>query len=381
MARSLPMLGMIKHDNMRWAFASTLARFCEAILNYVSNIDRAPDKTIVTARYSQHVFTAFEVLFTVWLGGREARLRLAVVECLGVMTHILTVEKLQELLPKLVPGMLSLYKKFTTEVLPITQGLQMMLDAAVRDGSQMLFPHLELILSSLYPLLQYAPNFEDPPSVKNYHELLRCFEKLCQPFSDRVVNFLFVKLENKEERSRVGTLGVLKHLVNACGAHLGDKRELVVSGLRPLLPDPSTRVRQALAQLIVAMAHHGYLGLEGGQLLVAFIVQQCALSATPPPAVKGKKEEDFSAITPLQLRSMCDNILHLMTTTVAHMDLVLWPYLLEFLVPFEYTEALPVVCMCIANLANKLGSEENEKFDLQYDVQVSPLPFLECRLL
>src|SRR5207253_421264 len=99
---SLPMLGMIKHDNMRWAFTTTLSRFCEAILNYVANIDRAPDKTIATSRYSQHVFSAFEVLFTVWLNAKEAKLRLAVVECLGIMTHILTVEKLQELLPKLV---------------------------------------------------------------------------------------------------------------------------------------------------------------------------------------------------------------------------------------------------------------------------------------
>ena len=349
-----------------------MSRFCEAILNYVANIDRAPDKTITTSRFSQQIFSALEVLFSVWLNSKEAKLRLAVVECLGFMTHILTQEKLQELLPKLVPGMLGLYKKFSTEVLPITQGLQMMLDAAVRDGNQMLFPQLELILTSLYPLLQYLPNFEDPPSVKNYNEVLRCFEKLCQPFSDRVVNFLFVKLENKEERSRVGAIGVLKHLVNSCGTFLNDKQGLVVSGVRPLLLDPSTKVRQALAQLIIAMAHHNYLSLEGGQSLVAFIVQQCSISSTSAaPAAKSKKDEDPTAVTPLQLRSMCDNILHLMTTTVPHMDSVLWPYLLEFIVPAEFTEALPVVCMCISNLAQKLVNEESELYDLDYDVQVN----------
>ena len=32
-----------------------------------------------------------------------------------------------------------------------------------------------------------------------------------------------------------------------------------------------------LAQAITAMAHHGYLELEGGQKLVEFIVRQCAL--------------------------------------------------------------------------------------------------------
>lgn len=32
------------------------------------------------------------------------------------------------------------------------------------------------------------------------------------------------------------------------------------------------------AQLIAAMAHHGYLNLEGGQRLVEFIVRQCAVN-------------------------------------------------------------------------------------------------------
>ena len=38
-----------------------------------------------------------------------------------MMSQLLTSEKLGELLPKLIPGMLSLYKKYTNEVLPLTQ--------------------------------------------------------------------------------------------------------------------------------------------------------------------------------------------------------------------------------------------------------------------
>ena len=36
------------------------------------------------------------------------------------------------------------------------------------------------------------------------------------------------------------------------------------------------------AQVCIAMAHHGYLGLEGGQLMVEFIVRQCTLPDDPP---------------------------------------------------------------------------------------------------
>lgn len=140
------MLGMVRHDNMRWVFATTLCRFCEAITSYVANLDRAPNKSITVSKYSQQMYTAFEVLFNVWLNSKEAKvsagegrsmfavcvltsscqilfnqLRLAVVEALGNMTHILAVDKLEEILPRLVPGMLGLYKKFTGDILPITQ--------------------------------------------------------------------------------------------------------------------------------------------------------------------------------------------------------------------------------------------------------------------
>lgn len=372
LSRCLPMLGMVKHDNMRWVFTTTLARFSEAIVSYVANIDRAADKTITTAKFSQSVYSAFEVLFNVWLNAKEPKLRLSVVEALGVMSYIVSREKLAGMIDRIIPAVLALYKKAGSDMLPITLGLQMILDSACKDGDEMLSEQLDGILNGLYPLLQYVPDYTDPPTVKNYNEMLRCFEKLCLPFSDRLMAFLFLKMETKEENSRVGTLNVLKHLVNSCDDALKDKRELVVSGLRPLLMETSLKLRQALAQLIITMAHHDYLRLEGGDQLVKFIVDQCSIQdVAVPPSPKGKKNELDSTVTPLQLRSMCDNILQLATTTVSCMELVLWPYLLEFIVPAEYTEAIPTVCMCLSSLATKLRNEDKDDYFLDYAVQVN----------
>lgn len=41
----------------------------------------------------------------------SSQLRLAVVEALGPMSHLLPSERLEEQLPKLLPGILALYKK------------------------------------------------------------------------------------------------------------------------------------------------------------------------------------------------------------------------------------------------------------------------------
>ena len=50
-----------------------------------------------------------------------------------------------------------------------------------------------------------------------------------------------------------------------------------MSGIRPLLAEPSLKIRRTLAQVIVTMAHHEYLSLEGGDVLVKFIIQQCSV--------------------------------------------------------------------------------------------------------
>lgn len=44
--------------------------------------------------------------------------------------------------------------------------------------------------------------------------------------------------------------------------------------------DSVSQVKKRVVQVISAMAHHGYLELEGGELLVRFIVQHCALPDT-----------------------------------------------------------------------------------------------------
>jgi hypothetical protein len=72
-----------------------LAKFSDGILNYVANIEQAPDKTVTLSRFSQQVYSAFEVLFNVWILSKEAKLRIAVVEALGIMSQLLTKEKLE----------------------------------------------------------------------------------------------------------------------------------------------------------------------------------------------------------------------------------------------------------------------------------------------
>lgn len=71
-------------------------------------------------------------------------------------------------------------------------------------------------------------------------------------------------------------------------------------------------------QVVIAMASHGYLGLEGGQLMIEFVVSQCALNVDDKALVKLSTEE----VTPTSLRDMSCKSLLLITTTIENMDTV-----------------------------------------------------------
>lgn len=206
------------------------------------------------------------------------------------MTHVLAREKMEELFPRVIPGVLNMYKQSPKDVLQITQGLHSMIDAGIKAGDQLLTVHFDSILLTIYPLVQRLPSFTEPSEMRAHNELLRCFEKLCQAFSDRLMAFLFLKMEAKDESLRIGTIAVLKHLINSCGVVLKDKRELIISGVRPLITDPSLKVRSALTQLIVALASHDYLSLEGGRILIKFIVEQCSIIIPAENADKKKRK-------------------------------------------------------------------------------------------
>uniref|UniRef100_A0AAZ3SRU2 Maestro heat-like repeat-containing protein family member 1 n=1 Tax=Oncorhynchus tshawytscha TaxID=74940 RepID=A0AAZ3SRU2_ONCTS len=244
----LPMLGMAKQDNMKWVFSSVLYLI------------------IIKDTFSSEIYAAYDILYCSWLQSRESKLRLTVAEAVGSMSHLMAHDKLEEQLPKLIPTILSLYKKNTEHYVISKVGLPLMTAA---------------VILILLPLQVCAPvDYSNPLTVKNHNEVLRCFSILANTFPDRLVMFVLQKLENSNERIRMGSLSVLRHLINSSTSIMESKKLLILASIRQPLADHSNKVKKRVVQVISAMAHHGYLELEGGDLLVKFIIQHCALPDT-----------------------------------------------------------------------------------------------------
>jgi len=359
------MLGMVKQDNLKWVFAHCIGCFSEAILDYCANIENAPYPDISKDRFYGEIFSAYEVMFNVWLQSKEAKIRLAIVGALGHMSHLMARDKLEEQSQRLLQGITGLYKRHQ-EHYKITQSLCMVLDAATADNAQTLLPFLDNLINGIHAHACVEPNYAEINTVKNYNEILRCFQVLTKAFSDRIVGFLLQKLESGNEKVKAATLGVMRHVIYSSDELLRNKREVIIGGLGAVINDSNIKVRKALAQVITAMAHNGYLNLEGGDQLVEFIVRQCSVDET---AVSNPKMGNSSEL--LGLRSLGENILHLLTTTVEIMEEVLWPYLLQMILPVQYTRAISPVCKNLAYLATKKRDEEAADYQIDFTAQVN----------
>ncbi|XP_062043852.1 maestro heat-like repeat-containing protein family member 1 isoform X5 [Lepus europaeus] len=372
----LPMLGMAKHDTMRAVLCCALQRFSESALEYLANLDQAPDPTVRKDTFAADLASAYDVLFHHWLQSREAKLRLAVVEALGPMSHLLPGEKLEEQLPKLLPGVLALYKKHA-EAFHVSKSLGQILEAAVSVGSRSLEVQLDTLLAALHAQICVPVESSSPLVQSNQKEVLRCFTVLACCSPDRLLAFLLPKLDTSNERLRVGSLQILRHVINSAAAQMEVKKPFILSSMRLPLLDTNNKVKRAVVQVISAMAHHGYLEQPGGEAMIEYIVQQCAL---PPEQELDPGTEDAPADS---VRAVSVRTLYLVSTTVDRMSDVLWPHLLGFLTPVRFTGALTPLCRSLVHLALKRQEAGADAFLIQSEAHVTlPSPYaITTRLL
>ncbi|KAL7990216.1 hypothetical protein Chor_010570 [Crotalus horridus] len=425
----LPLLPLAKQDN-------TKSIFCYAFVGplrglYLANLDKAPDPTVRRDTFSTEIFSAYEVLFSCWLPSRETKVRLAVVEALGPMSHLMPSEKLEELLPRLIPGILALYRKpaeayYVSKVgrlagpprpeqRTLEQSLCQILEASVNIGSRTLDTQVDVLLGTLHlqagslrpgafhwelpgwaalhlvKLVLFSPSPPPPPpmplpppqlcapldsslpfSLKNHNELLRCFTVLAASFPDRLLGFLLPKLESSNEKTRVGTLTILRQIINSAPAQMEIKKPFLLSSMKLPLQDHSNKVKRAMVQMVSAMAHHGYLEQPGGEALIEFLVRQCALPADQmsphsPPQVTPQPPQDPEEVTDSQVQSISANTLFLLSSTVDRMVDVLWPSLLGFVTPVPLTNALAPLCKSLLALAAQKQEQGDSDLQLLYD--------------
>ncbi|GAB6030522.1 HEAT repeat [Chamberlinius hualienensis] len=359
---ALTIFGMIKHDNMRWVIAYALARFSESIIYYIANIDKSPDVSVRKEFFSTELSVAYGTLFNSWLQSKELKIRMVVVEAIGYICQLMSKEKMEEELPRLIPAYLSMYRRHSDPYF-ISESLSMILQAASSNSCSNLGPLVESIITVLFPQTCTIPDYLQTLAVKNHSEVLRCFTIIGYIQPEQLIDYILSRVDNSNERIRIGSLTVIKQLINTPECKIGDRMATILSGLKSALTETNNKVKKVFAQVIVAFATNGYLIIDSNNILTEFIIQQCALPDEPKSL---RKLSDSDPVSNAELRSMCENILHLFVTTVNSIEKIYWPQIVEFLMAEHLTNAAGVICKCASYLGNKLKEEQNSDYEIEF---------------
>ncbi|XP_053206672.1 maestro heat-like repeat-containing protein family member 1 [Panonychus citri] len=386
------MITVIRKDVVRIFFSDCVGQFAESIKEYLSNIDRAPDPAVNKSYFTAEIDALFEAFYHEWLNSRNNRVKESVIKAIGNMISLLSDKTFNEGVPRFINSLLPMYRRPTVslplstndfEIVYSSQSLHQALECIIERGSPNLTrPQMETIVNILFTQTCALPDYQQPNSIRNHNEILRSFATLNSKYSEYLIPWLLAKLESSSELAKIGSLTILKHLINASSQFIVPRLSAIFKSLRRILDEENNRVRRAITQVIVTIAHHGYLDLEGGQALIKYIITQCALEEESEEDLAIRRSStDVDTVTNKDLRTMSDNVMNLLVTTVDDIERVLWPHLFEYLVQPEYTEALPTLCKSLNLMGEKIKRQDSTGRLLQsYFERISHSPKREALL-
>ncbi|XP_023324699.1 maestro heat-like repeat-containing protein family member 1 [Eurytemora carolleeae] len=345
---------------LRTEICKAICRFSEAILDYVSNINEMPDTSVTTAHFQTEGDTIYDTLYTTWLStAKETKMKTLILESMAACTPFLSRDNVLDHGVTMILALLALYKRLGSVAnLEITVCASQLIDMMTSASPAVLETILDPILQAMFIQVCIPADYTSHSILKNHHEAIRSFDTLMKYYPEKVVSGLLLKFDNSDDKSRVGALTVVKHILNLPTKTLNYRLDEITRAIHQNLGEQNSSVRRLIAQIIVVLGDHGCLSGESGKDFIDFIVKMCE---------EGDRGTEFSSTAPEPLAIMGDNILQLLTNSVVGVEPVLWPYLLEYLMQDTSTLAVSAVSKSLAVLSIKKQAAEDPEFSVKFE--------------
>lgn len=334
---------------LRVSFAEAVSHLSDALLDYVSNISMMPDSSVTLAHYNTEADTVYDQLFSFWLPvAKEKDTKLAIMTAIACTTPLISENLMKDKSTQYITTLLGLYKKLAPSLgssLEITLCLSPLLELISNTYPTLLEPVLDPVFNTMFQQVCSPPDYTKQNTVKNHNEILRCYDTMMKHFPAKLVSGLLTKVDNSEERVKIGALTVVRHLLNMNTEDLGERLEEIFNNISSRLSETNMAVQKVMAQIIVLLGHHGTVNGKMGRDCVEFIIRLCAATE--------QVELHSGAVATESLGEMCSNILQLLTTSVPSVEAVLWPYTLEYFFLSDTEAAVPAVARSLAHMAGK----------------------------
>ncbi|CAM4605162.1 unnamed protein product [Lepidochelys kempii] len=339
----ISMLELVEDSRMRQAFCGVLEKCSRAVNGYFMNWEKCSFPRMGESRFCNQILPLYCHVTSNWLTCEELELKKAIIKALGPMMGILLHKKEpQNPIFKEISWLLEQYKE-EIDVFHVTKSLSQLLEVSVEYKIPLPKGKFQAICSALHnQICSPAKQL----SIENHQELFHCVLLLARSSPDDLLAFLHEQLEIEHEAVRVASLDFLRAIVGADLPETRVKKLLIVKAVKSTLRDQNATVRKAALHFIRTLLSSGSVENCAAWDLVAYVFSEFSVSTS-----KLDVEEEST------IQTLCIDILQCLDTSVNGMTQVLWPRLLEYVVPAEYTGTLKPLCRCLRELAEKKQRE------------------------
>ena len=126
---------------------------------------------------------------------------------MAALTPLLSPSLVADRAPQFITALLQLYKKLgpSSSGVEVTLCLSPLLQLTTTTAPPALLdPVIDPLYNTMFQQICIPMDFEKAGTVKNHHEMLRCYDTMMQHSPEKLVAGLLVKADNSEEKLRVG---------------------------------------------------------------------------------------------------------------------------------------------------------------------------------
>uniref|UniRef100_A0A8C9JYV1 Maestro heat like repeat family member 2B n=1 Tax=Panthera tigris altaica TaxID=74533 RepID=A0A8C9JYV1_PANTA len=352
------MLRLAEEERMKGVFCIALEKFSKAIYKYVNHWRDFPYPRLDANRLSDKIFMLFRYIMEKWAPVTSPVQTLAIVKAHGpTVSLLLHREDLCEYALDQVPWLLNQYKDKEIDF-HVTQSLKQILTAVVLYDAALPKGLRKTIFINL---LHQVCRVSEPPVKENEIEASSCFLILAHSNPADLLEFFDEQLRNNNETFRTGILTLLRSAINAEEPKLRDYITSIERTVKVVMGDLSIKVRNSTLLLIQTMCEKCYIEAREGWPLIDYIFSQFAMSnKNLEKPMKPNSHEDEKGEK--SVRELSLEVLKTLDPLVTGMPQVLWPRILTFVVPAEYTGTLDYLFNIIRSL---IMAEERKKNNAQ----------------
>ncbi|CAK1603530.1 unnamed protein product [Parnassius mnemosyne] len=342
LSKMLPLLTLVKQDGVKQAFAYAFGHFAVAVAEQIGDNVENDNITTIKENFVTEFSIIFDVLYNQWLSSHEHKVSESILEALGPITRLISERQFNETVNKFVLSLLSLYRKSTINSYYISQCISYLLSPSSLNPKLILNDNvINSINNTIFNLVLFEPDYDQPHTVKNHFEVLRCFDHMAGQFPDQTIESLLHQCKNNHEKDRMKAVIILTHLTTSSQVFIDSFAGKFIAILKVMtVMEQGVKMKKLLVKAIVGLVYRNCITTSEDFAMIEFIIKHCGYEG---PANVPKHDI-------VDLHDTCRSSLILMCNTVTSVRSQLRNLLLTALTTDELTASMSAVSHCLTSL-------------------------------